>query len=732
MESSVIVLFRKLINLGIFNINWMPIQSKHYLIGIFENKISIGVLISNQAYDMTHMVTLSGPSTHQTGEMKIVFEEGKEVFELELENILQAMVDVYPAEVGELATLGFSYMAYPNVQSLIGKLDDIGERLGNPLIELQREGKEIKFDKFVFGNEMKSSLPSIKPEELANHFFSRLAEIGVKPPFCVPYYYHVGGCSFTVSMHPEAKALTICAEVSVAKFKTFAFIAPGSFPQEAEVTQELLEVLEGAYRTVVEFDGKPYEKLLVDISGEPLTRTEFFEANPGIHKTLSTAQLSVPELVESMRGNGTRITQGDYVIAQLWDKLLKRQLFVANRLPYVTQDGQVAVFVSRSPFLISVCTNTGNVLEVPAGHLEGSGKGFKRICWLRNGRVTWAENAVRVVDGEFGYPQLEATLRGLLVSLEGLDQDPVGRGLTTEATFRLMAEQNPHLYFIDPVARDAYIAKMKRELPGIINDDGGIDVIALASKARRKSETLGVVDLSKWTPGSKGYISREAFGEDTEGYITHLERVIELARMTPAEFMEDAKRSAAELEQMYPTPARLINPLPRFPHTDFYFPHQVDLSALDGVDVERQVDWTAIVTPPAFMGKAPSKFTLSLPHDPLFGAFANSEFIHKWMDLIHTTNETFRLEGNERLSSVESSIRFEVADSGVPMVVRPAGEPNKFYLEEDQPKGARFADLTLEGDRITVDIHNDEVFPIAGAERVLIAMLTAIKEHMTK
>lgn len=691
MESSVIVLFRKLINLGIFNMSWTPIQSKHYLIGIFDNKIYIGVLNSNKAYNSTHVVTLSAPE----GELKIVFEEGKEVFEQELENILQAMVDVYPKEVAEIGALGFSAMMFPNVQSLIGKLDDIA----------------LGADKLVIGNEMKSSLPPIKPQELANRFFSRLDEIGVKPPFCMPYYYQVGGSSYTISMDPEAKAITICIEVNVGKFKTFAFVSPESFPHEAAVHQDFLEALEGGFRSVVEFAGKTYEKLLLDIGEGPWVR----KGGPALNALQQRyVDPRVTAITDQIKENmGYPVSESAMAIAKLCANLTNRGLFQINRTPFVTRDGQVAVFISRQPFLISVCTNTGNVLEVPAGHLEGSGTGFKRICWIRNGLTTWAEDLAQLGDIGFDYPRLEATLKELLVTLEAEDPDAVGRGLTTNAAIRLMVEQNPHLYNVDPAVRAEYIADLKKKFPGVINDDGGIDVISLAAKGQRKSKTLAAdPGFAKWAPGPKGYIPRETFGSDTEAYIAHLERVIEIGRMTPAEFMEDAKRSAKELEQMYP--------------------HAEQILDLSGKTLGNN-DWTVVVTPPAFMPKAPLNFTISLPRDPLFDSFANSDFVHRWMDLIHTTNEQFRLAGGERLSSVESSIRFEVPGMPNPkLLVRPADGQNKFYLEEDQPKGTRLADLTLDGDRITVDIHNDEVFPIAGAEDVLTAMLKAVKEHMTK
>lgn len=203
MESSVIVLFRKLIELGIFNHSWQPIQSSNYLICIFDNRIYVGIVnpssepssldYSGSTYQVfkdvgaTSVVQLSGPAANPDGGLKIAFAEGKENFEQELENILQAMIDVYPVEVGEIASLGFSSMVFPNVQSLIGKLDEIGERLGNPLIKLRREGEEINLsrlfqtgfsnepqateevikqlqspDKFLIGNEMKSTLLKLR------------------------------------------------------------------------------------------------------------------------------------------------------------------------------------------------------------------------------------------------------------------------------------------------------------------------------------------------------------------------------------------------------------------------------------------------------------------------------------------------------------------------------------------------------------------------------------------
>lgn len=712
MESQVLTLFRKLFNSGIFNMSWMPIESNHYLIGIFDNRIYVSVLDQDQtprstdhpsiayygvkpAYS-TMMAQLSAPITNPDGQWKVEYSEHGGNFEAELEKILQAMVDTYPPEVGEIASLGFSSMAFPNLGVLIGKLNDIA----------------LGADKLVIGNEMKSSLPPIKPQELANRFFSRLEEIGVKPPFCIPYYYQVGGSSYTISMDPEAKAITICIEVNVGKFKTFAFVSPESFPHEAAVHQEFLVALEGGFRSVAEFAGKTYEKLLLDISEGPWTREGGHALNALQQRYVEPRVTAVTDQIKE--NMGYPVSEPAMVIAKLCASLTNRGLFQIDRIPFVTRDGQVAVFVSRQPFLISVCTNTGNVLEVPAGHLEGSGTGFKRICWIRHGRTTWAEDLGQLVNVDFGYPQLEATLKELLVTLEGEGPDPLGRGLTANAAMRLMVEQNPHLYNVDPAARAEYIADLKKKFPGIINDDGGIDVISLAAKGRRKSKTLDAdPGFAKWAPGPKGYIPRETFGNDTEAYITHLERVIEIGRMTPAEFMEDAKRSAKELEQMYPHAAQILD--------------------LPGGDADRQVDWSAIVTPPAFMPKAPLNFTISLPRDPLFDSFANSEFVHRWMDLIHTTNEQFRLAGGERLSSVESSIRFEVPGMPNPkLLVRPADGQNKFYLEEDQPKGARLADLTLDGDRITVDIHNDEVFPIAGAEDVLTAMLKAVKEHMTK
>lgn len=120
------------------------------------------------------------------------------------------------------------------------------------------------------------------------------------------------------------------------------------------------------------------------------------------------------------------------------------------------------------------------------------------------------------------------------------------------------AQIYPNIPFPSEEERAAYIAKMRKTLPGLMNEDGSWDVMALSGKAQRKATSAGF-DITQWQVGPKGYIPRDRF-KDTEEYIAHLERVIELSRMTPEEFAVDSKRSAEELSQMYPTPVQLFEP----------------------------------------------------------------------------------------------------------------------------------------------------------------------------
>lgn len=450
MESMVMKLFRQLVDLGVFNKSWIPILSKKYLIGVFPGHLTVsrndgpGVIGVHKSFDCTHLVTLRLDGSTE-------WWNGETFGEHELEQVLQAMIDVYPPELKEIAALGFSSMQWPNLPRLIEKLDT----------------------------------------------------------------------------------------------------------------------------------------------------------------------LTVSEALQALTEKG---------------------FFLVEQFPMITDDKQFAVFYSRTPQLISICKNDGDISQHTEPGMLGGVGGFTRICHLRGGNVIWSHEG-------YGTKHVENILNELVTKfIESQKVNPLdglGRGLTAEASARLFKEQNPHMfpavdrdaialshpgntgYFFmmdadgNPVHSDGsplsvndgkgnlllggdamafmqkriqaglkpepddtttpdwwaqlralypstlfaseeeraeYIAKLRKNLPGLVNEDGSWDLMALSSKAQRKA----VEDIRQWQVGPKGYIPRERF-KDTEEYITHLERVIELSRMTPEEFAVDSKRSAEELSQMYPTPAELLN-----------------------------------------------------------------------------------------------------------------------------------------------------------------------------
>lgn len=462
MESMVMKLFRQLIELGVFGRSWMPILSKKYVIAVGTGNLHIcrndgpGVLGVHPRINFTHLVTL-------TVNGGIEWSNDETFKEHELEQVLQALVDTYPPELGEVAALGFSSMQWPNLPRLIEKLD------------------------------------------------------------------------------------------------TF----------------------------------------------------------------------NVPEAFQA---------------------LVEQGLFMVNQFPMVTDDKQFAVFFSRTPNMISICKNDGDMEQHSVPGLLGAIGGFTRVCHLRNGSITWTLE-------EYGTKHVEDILNEVLAKfIKSKDVDPLGRGLTSEATQKLFKEQNPHMYeggvkevpFISPdeLAREimaganggmdgigyffmldaegnpvhsdgsplsvndgkgnllmggdamafmqkriqaglkpepedtttpdwrtqlraihpsslfpteeertAYIAKMRERLPGLMNEDGSWDVMALASKAQLKT---GGIARARYVFGLEQQL-RASFS-DEEKYVAFLERMVKLQLMSPGEFMEDARRSAEELEQMYPTPVQVLDP----------------------------------------------------------------------------------------------------------------------------------------------------------------------------
>lgn len=441
MESMVMKLFRQLIELGVFGRSWMPILSKKYVIAVGTGNLHIcrndgpGVLGVHQCINFTNLVTL-------TVNGGIEWSNDETFKEHELEQVLQAMVDTYPPELGEVAALGFSSMHWPNLPRLIEKLD------------------------------------------------------------------------------------------------TF----------------------------------------------------------------------NIPEAFQA---------------------LVEQGLFMVNQFPMVTDDKQFAVFFNRTPNMISICKNDGDMTQHSVPGLLGAIGGFTRVCHLRNGSTTWTLD-------EYGTKHVEDILNEVLAKfIKSKDVDPLGRGLTSEATQKLFKEQNPHMYeggvkevpFISPdeLAREImaganggmdgigyffmldaegnpvhsdgsplsvsdgkgnllmgtdamafmqkriqaglkpepedttapdwwaqlrathpstlflteeeraeYIAKLRKDLPGLVNEDGSWDIMALASKAQLKT---GGIARARYVFGLEQQL-RASFS-DEEKYVAFLERMVKLQITSPSGDVKD-------------------------------------------------------------------------------------------------------------------------------------------------------------------------------------------------
>lgn len=167
MESTVMRLFHKLIEMGVFNTSWMPIVSKKYLIGVFLDRITVSTNDGpdhDSAYECikcTNLVSLEGPTTNPEYVVQITWGENKDFTESELERILQAMVDTYPPELGDFKALGFSSMFWPNHGRLVELLDNPNPQGNQEWTEwnaVMEPGMTVVQDKVVLGNTMKSTL----------------------------------------------------------------------------------------------------------------------------------------------------------------------------------------------------------------------------------------------------------------------------------------------------------------------------------------------------------------------------------------------------------------------------------------------------------------------------------------------------------------------------------------------------------------------------------------------
>lgn len=212
-------------------------------------------------------------------------------------------------------------------------------------------------------------------------------------------------------------------------------------------------------------------------------------------------------------------------------KLNKLGLFEFHYPPFVTADKKYAVFFDKTTQLISICENGGDLSRILPG-MMGGGNGFTRICHLRSGSVVWTGMA-----SDYDTDFVERVLRELI--------EHQGSQVVTDGEGNLLTA---------------------RELT-----EGKGGLIGRALRRISLSATLNKLREGEPSPFGKlrasltedDYVRslevklRMTFADDKK-YTEYLQRLIQLQEMSPEEFMIDSKRSAQELEQIYPHHAKLM------------------------------------------------------------------------------------------------------------------------------------------------------------------------------
>ena len=226
-------------------------------------------------------------------------------------------------------------------------------------------------------------------------------------------------------------------------------------------------------------------------------------------------------------------------VRELLLKLKELGLFECHLLPYITLDKKYIAFFDKTTQLISICENGGDLSRILPG-MMGGGNGFTRICHLRSGSVVWAGEASNY-DSQF----VEGILTEIITLLEAR-KPPTGEpelfhdGKGNLLTLRELAE-----------GKGGLISRMMRR----------ISLSATLSKLREGEPTqLGKLRASLTEDDYVRSLEvklRMTFTDDKK-YAEYLQRLIQLQEMSPEEFMVDSKRSAQELEQIYPHHAKLM------------------------------------------------------------------------------------------------------------------------------------------------------------------------------
>jgi hypothetical protein len=224
------------------------------------------------------------------------------------------------------------------------------------------------------------------------------------------------------------------------------------------------------------------------------------------------------------------------LIPKLLNRLKELGLFECHLLPYITLDKKYIAFFDKTTQLISICENGGDLSRILPG-MMGGGNGFTRICHLRSGSVVWTGEASNY-DSQF----VEGILTEIITLLEAR-RPPTGEP-------ELFHDGKGNLLELAE-GKGGLISRMMRR----------ISLSATLSKLREGEPTqLGKLRASLTEDDYVRSLEvklRMTFADDKK-YAEYLQRLIQLQEMSPEEFVIDSKRSAQELEQIYPQHARLV------------------------------------------------------------------------------------------------------------------------------------------------------------------------------
>ena len=615
MESMVMKLFRQLIELGVFGKSWVPILSKKYLIGVQRFELTVsrndgpGVIGVHKSFDCTHLVTLNTDGSTVWGNVETFGEH-------ELEQVLQALIDVYPPELNELGQLGFSSMQWPNLPKLLEKLDTLSAR----------EAFTALAEKGLF---LVNQFPMITDDKQFAVFFN-------KTPQMISICKNDGD----ISQHDVPGLLG-----EIGKFTRVCHLRSGNivWSHEGYGTKHVEDVL-----------NELHTKFVASQQVDPLKfgmGVEDHENDKGyVHYEKGTAIFG---LMHNLKANGVFGKTRDPVFINDLGSLTNAVAFFCAEIDYVLfcnswphheyADGRVEIVQKEGPSLFYDKLLQARLAQGPivvARYFNEDKYGEDTLQRVLQVLVNSSAGIMNPVY-PLGRGLTQKSIEQLFKEQSSASKlDNLGRGLTLEAAQKLFREQNPHMFnqegavkeipFISPdeLARDImaganmglngigylfmmdaegnpvhsdgsplsvndgkgnllmgadamafmqkriqkglspkpdndtvnegqraeYIAKLRKDLPDLVNEDGSWDLMAIASKAHMKTRE-----------NREGYINvlesalRESFKDDTK-YIAFLKRMIKLQVMSPEEFMEDSKRSAEELTQMYPTTTQVFEP----------------------------------------------------------------------------------------------------------------------------------------------------------------------------